>query len=199
MLLAATISNAIINISLLALPQPPKLRLPLRQKLAVSGIFALGTLYAQSLLLIISIETPLIHQPQRLRHQHNPHSPLHPRQLKLRHHIHQSLLNFHLDLPRIRPRSHNNQSPHSPPPLPLPLPHRNPKQTHPHNPNQTASTPTRLPRQRSLAPNKAPRRRHSINHGTRNAWREFEYGSEFRNGRTGNEAGNHGAEAYELS
>ena len=54
MLLAATISNTIINISLLALPQPmlPKLQLPLRQKLAVGGIFALGTLYAHSLLLI---------------------------------------------------------------------------------------------------------------------------------------------------
>lgn len=49
MLLAATISNAIINISLLALPQPilPKLQLPLRQKVALGGICALGTLYAQ--------------------------------------------------------------------------------------------------------------------------------------------------------
>ena len=54
MLLAATISNTIINISLLALPQPmlPKLQLPLRQKPAVGGIFALGTLYAHSLLLL---------------------------------------------------------------------------------------------------------------------------------------------------
>ena len=49
MLLAASITNAIINISLLALPQTmiPKLQLLLRQKLAASGIFALGTLYAQ--------------------------------------------------------------------------------------------------------------------------------------------------------
>lgn len=46
MLLTATISNTILNISLLALPQPmlPKLQLPLRQKLATGGIFALGTL-----------------------------------------------------------------------------------------------------------------------------------------------------------
>ena len=53
MFLSATISNTIINISLLALPQSmlPKLQLPPRQKLAVGGIFALGTLYAQPLLL----------------------------------------------------------------------------------------------------------------------------------------------------
>ncbi|KAK0511661.1 hypothetical protein JMJ35_006234 [Cladonia borealis] len=46
MLLAATISNTIINISLLALPQPmlPKLHIPPLQKLAAGGIFALGTL-----------------------------------------------------------------------------------------------------------------------------------------------------------
>lgn len=85
MLLAATISNAIINISLLTLPQPmlPKLQLPLRQKIAVGGIFALGILYAQPLLLATQIETPLTRTNQRLRHQHNPRSPLHPRQLKL--------------------------------------------------------------------------------------------------------------------
>ena len=54
MLLAATSSNAIINISLLALPQPmlPKLQLPLRQKIAVGSIFVLGTLYAQPIFLL---------------------------------------------------------------------------------------------------------------------------------------------------
>ena len=56
MLLAATISNTNINVALLALPQPmlPKLQLPLRQKLATGGIFALGTLYAHSLLFLKS-------------------------------------------------------------------------------------------------------------------------------------------------
>ena len=153
MLLVATISNTIINISLLALPQPmlPKLQLPLRQKLATGSIFALGTLYAQPFLL--SNQTANTPKPQCLRHQHNPHDSLHPRQLKLLRHIHQPQPNLHLDLPRISPRPHNRQSPHPPSPLPLPLQHHKPQRTLPHNPKQNPSPPTHLPRQRSLASN----------------------------------------------
>lgn len=199
MLLTATISNTILNISLLALPQPmlPKLQLPLRQKLATGGIFALGTLYAYPLLSTQAANTPT---PQRLRHQHNPPSPLHPRQLKLLPRIHQPQPNLYLDLPRISPRPHNRQSPHPPPPLPLPLQNHRPTPT----PEQTTYPPPHLPRQRSLTPNETQRRRNPIDDCRRNAARESKSGFQFRDGRRGNEGGNrsrenHGGEAYELS